>query len=691
MPSDTALRRRDIVALVAAAVAFIFATQSSPDASLQLDWYLTLPMAGKQSVAPLVSDLDGDGRGEVIILTPSPATMLRVYALPEKSEVWDPEALPVPLDKPLWEVDVLSGLRVAAGRRPVALAAGYLDPYDATSTESRTQYVVVVREDWSVLLLDHELTTVWETPVGGHLEGILGGHRAEYELRDVAVLLTSHSSDGDRDTGGTVVVSGRLRRKGLGERQDANTPPRPPLSDEAEAYLEHFSFYALEGNNGAVAWAHEGGGSPSAADAVATALGLGGASAASHAASHQYRVDPAAVSRELGPRASAALAGSAALSGGGQGAGDGDSSGGSGSGAPREDWTAFRSSVLASMPHGWEAPDDTSLKLAHFARQHSGGRSASARLAAARHGGASPSSHRHASRGHSGRGGVGKAHGASARGSGNGRRTKGGGLGSHGSAGHPAVRLPGLESVAAAASAATASGSRRARDGGSNGGGWRELLRPHDESEHWVKPNVIVAQSEHGLEAVALRGGRPIFSLALPRGGLYLDLNGDGTVDHLSIIGRRATPATPDDLTRAASAAAAAAASGGGGDGSSDGMLSKLGDHLSGIAAHALAAPPGFLSSGSGGGGSGGDRQQQLRRAHGRLPPCSALALSGVPAREQLFNGSLCDGAGHFHDLLHNPNHIGADRGREERARGRKARGHLEVRARIVLWSLRTY
>ena len=675
MSSDTALRRRDLVALIAAAIAFIFATQSSPDASLQLDWYLTLPMAGKQSVAPLVSDLDGDGRGEVIILTPAPATMLRVYALPEKSEVWDPEALPVPLDKPLWEVDVLSGLRVAAGRRPVALAAGYLDPYDAASTQSRTQYVVVVREDWSVLLLDHELTTVWETPVGGHLEGILGGHRAEYELRDVAVLLTSHSADGDRDTGGTVVVSGLLQRKGLGERQDANTPPRPPLSDEAEAYLEHFSFYALEGNNGAVAWSHEGGGSPSAADAVATALGLSGASAASHAASHQYRVDPAAVSRELGPRASAALAGSAALSGGDRSSGNGGSSG-----APREDWTVFRSSVLASMPHGWEAPDDTSLKLAHFARQHSGGRSASARLAAARHGAASPSSHKRSSSSRAGgRTGAGTGHGAAARGRGSGR--KGGGLGSHGAAGHPAVRLPGLESVAAAASAATASGSSNRRNsqtrggsGGSDSGGWQELLRPHDESEHWVKPNVIMAQSEHGLEAVALRGGRPIFSLALPRGGLYLDLNGDGTIDHLSIIGRRATPATPDDLARAASAAAAAS-SGEGGDGS-DMTSPKLGDHLSGIAAHALAAPPGFVS-----GSSGGDRQQQLRRAHGRLPPCSALALSGVPAREQLFNGSLCDGAGHFHDLLHNPNHIGADRGREERARGRKARGHgLEVR-----------
>jgi hypothetical protein len=647
MPSDAAFRTRDAVALAAAAVAFIFATQSSPDASLQLDWYLNLPAANsKQSVAPLVSDLDGDGRGEVLILTGVPATTLHVYALPEKSEAWDPEAPPVPLGAPLRQADVLSGLRVAAGRRPVALAAGYLDPYDASTTQSRTQFVVVVREDWSVLLLDHELATVWDTPVGGHLEEILGGRRAEYELRDVAVLLTSHSADGDRDTGGTVVVSGRLQRKGFGERQETGAAPLPPLSDEAEAYLEHFSFYALEGSSGAVAWAHEGGGGPSAADAVATALGLGGAAAASPAASHQYRLDPAAVSRELGPRAAAALAGAAAWSGSGD--------------VPREDWTAFRSSVLASMPHGWDAPEDTSLTLAHFARQHSGGRAASARLAAARHGAPSPTSRK-------GRGGKGGKAGSNAQptpatGGGGGGRSKRGALGSHGAAGHPAVRLPGLESVAAAAGAASAAAgsgrrsSRRSR-GGRGDGGWRELWLPHDESEHWLTPNVVVAQSEHGLEAVALRGGRPIFSLALPRGGLYLDLNGDGTVDHLSVIGRRATPASGADFARAADAAPG------------------LGDHLTGLAAHALAPPPG-----SGSGLGRGEGPPPLRRAHGRLPPCSALALSGVPAREQLFNGSLCDGAGHFQDLLHHPNHIGADRGREERARGRKARGHgLEV------------
>ena len=44
-----------------------------------------------------------------------------------------------------------------AGRRPVALATGFLDPYDYhvgggsdhTQARPRSQYVVVVREDWT--------------------------------------------------------------------------------------------------------------------------------------------------------------------------------------------------------------------------------------------------------------------------------------------------------------------------------------------------------------------------------------------------------------------------------------------------------------------------------------------------------------------------------------------------------------
>jgi hypothetical protein len=119
----------------------------------------------------------------------------------------------------------------------------------------------------------------------------------------------------------------------------------------------------------------------------------------------------------------------------------------------------------------------------------------------------------------------------------------------------------------------------------------------------------------------------------------------------------------------------------------------SLGDHLTGLAAHALADGPlgtttttakGRLVRGDGGavdgdggdGGGGGEalraaagrgglsRRQQLR-AHARLPPCSCVVLSGVPAREQLFNGSLCDAGGSFKDLLDRPDHIGAERRRE--------------------------
>lgn len=196
-----------------------------------------------------------------------------------------------------------------------------------------------------------------------------------------------------------------------------------------------------------------------------------------------------------------------------------------------DDWTAFRSSLLASLPHSWESAADTKVELAHYTRQHSGGR-----------------------------------HHAAKR--------KGSLLGGHGGHGHPSVRLPGLSTVPISAS------------------------KPHQESEHIEAPNVLVAHSEEGVEVVLLRGGGEVLSLALPKGGVYFDVNNDGSVDHLSVIGRRAA--------------------------SEDGH-----DHLAGVAAHPIS-------------------RASNPRAHLSLPPCSALAVSGVPAREQLFNGSLCDGEWSF-------------------------------------------
>jgi hypothetical protein len=235
------------------------------------------------------------------------------------------------------------------------------------------------------------------------------------------------------------------------------------------------SVFLLKGSTGLVSWEHLGGSMKTGSPQMEP--------------QHQYRLDPASM-------------------------------------RSGDDWTSFRSSLLASLPHSWESAADTKVELAHYTRQHSGGR-----------------------------------HHAAKR--------KGSLLGRHGGQGHPSVRMPGLASVPT------------------------QAVSPHQESEHIDSPNVLVAHSEQGVEVVLLRGGGEVLSLALPKGGVYFDINNDGSIDHLSVVGKKSS-----------------------GDSH---------DHLSGVAALPLvrAINP---------------------RAHVSLPPCSALAVSGVPAREQLFNGSLCDG-----------------------------------------------
>lgn len=112
---------------------------------------------------------------------------------------------------------------------------------------------------------------------------------------------------------------------------------------------------------------------------------------------------------------------------------------------------------------------------------------------------------------------------------------------------------------------------------------------PHDASEHTEYPNVIVSHTKRGLEVISLKTGLPITSLALNEGQSYADLNGDGIVDSLLVL-----------------------------EDSSD------------VATHGES----FAHDG------------------GQLQPCMVLAVSGLPARTQLFNGSLCFNHRNLHDPL---------------------------------------
>ena len=114
-------------------------------------------------------------------------------------------------------------------------------------------------------------------------------------------------------------------------------------------------------------------------------------------------------------------------------------------------------------------------------------------------------------------------------------------------------------------------------------------ILPHDAAEHTEHPNVIVSHTKRGLEVISLKTGLPITALALNEGQSYADLNGDGIVDSLLVL--------EDSLD---------------------------------VATHG----------------------QSFAHEGGELQPCTVLAVSGLPARSQLFNGSLCFNHRNLHESL---------------------------------------
>ncbi|MEO1689717.1 MAG: hypothetical protein AAFU61_17630, partial [Pseudomonadota bacterium] len=151
--------------------------------------------------------------------------------------------------------DLLGGLRFARGRRPVALAAGFLEPWhpptaalaaSAPPPPPRRRAVVVLREDWTVLCFDSGLQLQWDAAVH-HFQDLLGADMHLYQPADTAVLITSRGlGDGG---GGMVVVSGRMRRR-------KQFPA--PLDDQTAAAAEHLSMFAFDGATGDLLWTHDG-------------------------------------------------------------------------------------------------------------------------------------------------------------------------------------------------------------------------------------------------------------------------------------------------------------------------------------------------------------------------------------------------------------------------------------------------
>ena len=110
---------------------------------------------------------------------------------------------------------------------------------------------------------------------------------------------------------------------------------------------------------------------------------------------------------------------------------------------------------------------------------------------------------------------------------------------------------------------------------------------PHDAAEHTENPNVIIAHTKNGLEVISLTTGVPITSIALTKRKTFADLDGDGVVDNIIILD------TEDSVTR-----------------------------------HERE----YISI----------YDNSISSKNERLKHCTIVVTSGIPAKSQLFNNSIC-------------------------------------------------
>jgi hypothetical protein len=99
------------------------------------------------------------------------------------------------------EISLLpANVRVASGRRPVAMAVGTVDrSYQAAHVHK--QVLVVVTSGWVVMCFDHNLKKLWEANLQDDFP-----HAARH--REVAISVTNYTlKHGDA---GLVIVGGRM-------------------------------------------------------------------------------------------------------------------------------------------------------------------------------------------------------------------------------------------------------------------------------------------------------------------------------------------------------------------------------------------------------------------------------------------------------------------------------------------------
>ena len=549
----------DVTVLVVAAASVILTFCGGAGILLKPSWSFAL----EQDVLPpppVVVDLDGDGVAEVVVATPdgrllvlSPAAdradapALNHYGnAAGEAAVW--RALPA-----RYTASLRSHTGLATGRRPLALAAGLLsDGAGGTSggggggggggsAAARAPIVVALTEDWTVLAFDDKLRPLWE-----HSLGVGGGSGSSRRKPPTGQPgggpEVNYEEMLKREV--TLLVAAQSIYTGdigmvlIGGRTEHDA------GGEQDVGMGEASAPSAPSAPGR---SHSGHGSGDGHFNYFALEGSTGTLRWSHLASDFHK--PLHGDETFMPQMDYRL--------------DLDSVGGGAAGIDgrhqgERPWRLFSESVLRLLPVAWRHPHDTSLRLTRFER--------SKRLSARKRSAHALDSHaRHAS-------------------------------------GTGALKLTSsaLSSVRSAVGSAAAPASVAAPDllTDADGRAAAASTAPSSPAAS-TSANAIVATRRHGLEVLHLFTGRPLTQLPLFLGAAHGDVNGDGSVDHVTGLSSEDT-------------AAALSAEGN----------EHLAEHFEGKKGK---------GKGKGKKGKGGG-----------MPNCLGMCSSGVPVRESLWNVSVC-------------------------------------------------
>ncbi|PON71532.1 FG-GAP repeat-containing protein [Parasponia andersonii] len=266
------MRKRDLAILMLSAFAIFFSLQHEGDFSFREAWMhlsddYPIKFEGERLPPPIVADLNGDGKREVLVATHDAKIQVNSdglgsdFGADQSAQILEPHSRRVDEGfsnaRVIAEVSLLPDkVRVSSGRRAVAMATGVIERHKPG--KALRQVLVVVTSGWSVMCFDSNLKKLWENNLQEDFP-----HNAHH--REIAISVSNYTlKHGDA---GLVIVGGRMEvqphilldpfeefeAEKSTERRRSNTE-KEGSENPGTVDSHHFKFFAFAGGSGIVRW-----------------------------------------------------------------------------------------------------------------------------------------------------------------------------------------------------------------------------------------------------------------------------------------------------------------------------------------------------------------------------------------------------------------------------------------------------